>query len=145
MLRGYIETALWSTNDESTPSGGVPLDENYSAENIAPETLATMRKDCEAFIKKCGPFLIEQFVEHAKPKDFDTSGYFGYLFWLSRNGHGTGFFDRDDLNVDLYGFTNSAGSAVLCLAEILDDLCGWQTEFSEVNLYVGDDGKIYDT
>jgi hypothetical protein len=43
VLDGYIAAALWSTNDESTPSGGYPLDQNYSASDIHPSTLGQMR------------------------------------------------------------------------------------------------------
>ena len=50
-LQGYVECALWSSNDESTPQGGMPLDANYDSDDIAPETLATMRADCEDFMQ----------------------------------------------------------------------------------------------
>ena len=38
--RAYIEAALWSSNDDATPSGGEPLDGNYGIEDIDPDTLA---------------------------------------------------------------------------------------------------------
>src|SRR5208282_338123 len=47
--RGYIETALWSTNDESDPSGGVPLDQNYDVRDLAPSCLQAMTQDCAKF------------------------------------------------------------------------------------------------
>ena len=45
----YLTCALWSTNDESTPQGGNPLDDNYCVQDIAPETIAAMAADCRAF------------------------------------------------------------------------------------------------
>jgi len=47
--RAYVECALWSTNDEATPSGGEPLDGNYGIEDIDPGTLAAMIDDCRRF------------------------------------------------------------------------------------------------
>ena len=38
----YVECALWSTNDESDESGGVPMDENYGIDDIDPATLGKM-------------------------------------------------------------------------------------------------------
>lgn len=46
----YIETALWSSTDESTPQGGEPLDHNYSASDISEETGIAMDE------KKYGPY-----------------------------------------------------------------------------------------
>jgi hypothetical protein len=44
-------------------------------------------------------------------------------FWLNRNGHGAGFWDGD--------------------YEFGDELDKLATKFREVDLYVGDDGKVY--
>lgn len=43
--RSYIETALWSSMDDE----GEPLDGLYSADDLAPEALAQMAKDCTDF------------------------------------------------------------------------------------------------
>lgn len=133
MLEGYIEAALWSTNDGSDKSGGVPFDDNYGPEDIAPATLEAMRKDCEAFIAKAGTLA----SEYAARRKFDTSKgsvsqFFGHDFWLNRNGHGTGFWDQEYLGADDDD-----------LGKKLAALCGWQTDFPEVDLYLGDDGKIH--
>jgi len=45
----YIEAALWSSNDDSTPQGGEPLDANYGIDDIDPDTLAEMIEDCQRF------------------------------------------------------------------------------------------------
>lgn len=47
--RAYVECALWSSLDQSTESGGYPLDKNHGPEDIAPETLARMAEDCRQF------------------------------------------------------------------------------------------------
>jgi len=78
-LAAYIEAALWSSND---PDSGEPLD-RADAE-LAPETLATMEKDCDDFIMEAGHLI----------STYDASRA-GHDFWLTRNGHGAGFWDGD--------------------------------------------------
>jgi hypothetical protein len=77
----YVECALWSTNDESDPQGGDPLDKNYSVEDINPDTLAWMEADCKRFQEENATDIVGR-EEQA-----------GHDFWLSRNHHGAGFFD----------------------------------------------------
>lgn len=114
MLSGYLSTALWSTNDQSDERGGRPMDENYSLDDIDPETIARAEKDCADFEAKAGNLL-----------DGLDMGTVGHDFWLTRNGHGAGFWDGD--------YEKSVGDALTKISK----------EFGEVDLYVGDDGKIY--
>lgn len=109
----YIECALWSSNDESRDNGGDPLDANYTAADIAPETLAKMEAACRAFQKQCAVDLRRLSEEKA-----------GHDFWLTRNGHGTGFWDRG------YG-------------ELGDRLTEAAQAYGTVDLYIGDDGQIW--
>jgi|SRR5665213_919034 len=111
-LQAYITAALWSSNDESDDQGGDPMDCNYSADDLASETLATMTVDCDKFLT-ANAADIDGNVSHA-----------GHDFWLTRCGHGVGFEDRD-YYIDRDRLANAARA------------------FGEVNLYVGDDGKIY--
>lgn len=119
-VRGYLECALWSSNDESDDSGGEPMDVNYDLNDIAPETLEQAIKDCLEFIKKY------EYLFCPLP-EYDQAGH---DFWLTRNGHGSGFWDR----AEIYG--DSA-------ADTLASKCGWKTEFPAIDLYIGDDGLIY--
>lgn len=80
-LDSYIETALWSSTDDT----GIPLDsEKYSDCEIAPETREIMRLDCEKFLEKIDVCAIEQTLEQI-----------AHDFWLTRNRHGAGFWDGD--------------------------------------------------
>jgi hypothetical protein len=79
----YLKCALWSSLDESNDNGGNPLDDNYSIDDIDIETIDAAKRDCDAFISKAGPLL----------DDLDDSQA-GHDFWLTRNYHGAGFWDR---------------------------------------------------
>jgi hypothetical protein len=130
----YIEAALWSSTDNADDNGGDPLDRNYGADDIAPETLDKMRADCAAFLNhKLGGRLVaiaERLYadgEWALPGGADCSiaEYAGHDFWLTRNGHGCGYWD---------------GEWPKGVAEGLDKLAH---EFGSFDLYVGDDGLIH--
>ena len=103
----YVEAALWSSTDDA----GTPLDVAYSTADIAPETLAQMVADCQRF--QADNDLSEGKLERA-----------GHDFWLTRCGHGAGFWDGD-------------------WPETGDKLTEASKAFGNVDLYVGDDGKIY--
>lgn len=111
----YAVTALWSTNDESTPSGGNPLDDNYGLDDIAPETRKEMIADCRNFRME---------PDVAKDLDGMDPTQAAHDFWLTRNGHGAGFWDRD-------------------LGDKGERLSKECKRYGSVNLYVGDDGKVY--
>lgn len=119
-LSGYIDSALWSTMDDSDPeTGGDPLDANYSADDLAPETLATMREDCRAFMATNASALAR--YSELSGRDLSSAGH---DFWLSRNGHGCGFSDRGN-------------------DPVFDQLQDEARRWSDVDLYIGDDGLIY--
>lgn len=112
--RGYIDCALWSSTDESTPQGGEPFDRNYTADDLAPEALA-------AVVDHCARFQAEQAIDL---QDAGDAGRNGHDFWLTRNGHGAGFWDRG------YG-------------DVGDRLTAAAHAYGESDLYLGDDGRIY--
>lgn len=84
MTRHYAIAALWSTviGDEWEDSAGEPLDTYWGPDDIHPDTYATMRADCLAFVVDNGD-IGDMAAEQA-----------GHDFWLTRNGHGAGFWDR---------------------------------------------------
>jgi len=108
-VSAYIDCALWSSIDDS----GNPLDDNYSASDLAPEALKRMAADCAAFVVSYGTLLADWNASQA-----------GHDFWLTRNHHGAGFWDRGRA---------ANGDALTDAAHA----CG------EVYLYAGDDGHIY--
>lgn len=116
-LSNYIDCALWSSNDESTPSGGEPFDRNYSRSDISENTLAWMRADCERFLTENLHLIDGEGRE-------DALVHAGHDFWLTRNGHGAGFWDGD--------WPINGGA--------LDKAC---EDYREQDLYLGDDGEIH--
>lgn len=111
--RAYLEAALWSSTDESTPEGGEPMDLNFSIEDIAEECLERMVADCKKFQEDLSSFIGNSYAEA------------GHDFWLTRNRHGAGFWDGDWGPIDGNVLTEASH------------------EYGEFTLYVGDDGKIY--
>jgi hypothetical protein len=87
-LDAYTTCALWSSNDESNESGGEPLDKNYSRKNLSAEALQVMVEDCHVF-QRMARVLLSQ-----TPDDYGVERA-GHDFWLTRNHHGAGFWDRD--------------------------------------------------
>jgi len=84
-LDGYLEAALWSSYDNSDDSGGEPLDRNYSLDDFTKEALRKAKKDCDAFVKDNQSDLNETGASDSRN---------GHDFWLTREGHGAGFWDR---------------------------------------------------
>lgn len=95
--RAYFETALWSTTDESDESGGVPLDQNYTISDLHIDAFNAGVEACKQFQASMENTLAEA-IATGKVKcgpDFDEMGRAGHDFWLTRNGHGAGFWDGD--------------------------------------------------
>lgn len=86
-LRGYQVCALWSSSDDSEE----PLDGKYGVEDIDAETTANMRAECAAFIDAHSGDL-ERAIHLLPSRHWDSMGH---DFWLTRNGHGAGYWDRD--------------------------------------------------
>lgn len=122
MVTGYIACALWSSNDESTEDGGEPMDQNYGPDDITPESRVKMFEDCANFLTTAFSTLSD--LEADISYDTLPPEQVGHDFWLTRNGHGAGFWDRC---LDHYGDT-------------LTDMC---VPYGESDLYVGDDKKLH--
>jgi len=115
--KAYIETALWASNDDNDK----PMDANYKIKNLHPDTLTRMTADCQNFQQDNADLLEKAYKAIGRE---DAEELAGHDFWLTRNHHGAGFWDGD---WEDYG-------------DKLTEVChGWP----EINLYVGDDKKIY--
>ena len=133
-LNGYVEAALWSSTDNAEENDGEPLDKNYNENDIAPETLARMRADCMEFLNHCLGGRLIAIAERLEAEgrwslpagaNCSVTAYAGHDLWLTRNGHGCGYFDND--------WPKGIGEGLDRLAK----------EFGPYDLYLGDDGLIY--
>lgn len=118
-VRHYAIAALWSSTDEH----GEPLDAVFSIDDIDAETYYTMREDCADFLQS-NLTDIHHYSALMRNEEWSGEARAGHDFWLTRNGHGAGFWDR----------------GLGALGERLADAaraCGG------VDLYAGDDGRVY--
>lgn len=119
--RSYVGTALWSSNDNSTDQGGEPLDSTHDGTDIDSNTLAQMAKDCDEFRALASQDLERAYAQRKVPYSDERAGH---DFWLNRNHHGAGFWDRG-------------------LGRTGDRLSDAAHSFGGADLYVGDDDLIY--
>jgi hypothetical protein len=116
-LDDYLACALWSSTDIFEGAvdqvNGDPLDKHFDTSNIAEESKQKAQKDCESFLQQ---------VEAA---GLELNEDAGHDFWLTRNGHGAGFWDGD--------YEKEVGQKLTDIAK----------SFGEANPYVGDDGQAY--
>ena len=83
VVSAYMVCALWSSVDDE----GEPLDGLYETWDLADEATASMIEDCENFLD----LLDDEGIDWRAgwhPEQL------GHDFWLTRNGHGAGFWDR---------------------------------------------------
>ena len=106
--RAYLEAALWSSIDDDDE----PLDSNYGIDDLSTETIGKTKIDCQAFFNH-NYELIKSNLDRA-----------GHDFWLTRNHHGSGFWDGD--------WPEDVG----------DELTEASHSYGECSLYVSN-GKVY--
>lgn len=121
MVGAYVEAALWATTNEryheDPENESEKLDD--SGYELADAARNAMKADCADFLGSYGD-LIQQAV--------DEHGYSieqaGHDFFLTRSGHGVGFWDRG-------------------LGELGTKLTDASQAYGEADLYVGDDNLIH--
>lgn len=111
MTQHYAVCALWSSVDDSQ----VPLDQTKDLGDIEAKMFARMRSDVQNF------YATNQGLIEASGLRADQVGH---DLWLTRNHHGSGFWDRK-------------------LGTVGDLLTQAAHSIKPQDLYVGDDGQIY--
>lgn len=112
-VNGYEVALLWSETINEGPNENEPFDKFYDQSDFSVETKAEILTDCTKFVEENHELLdsIGDYSQH------------GHDFALTRNGHGTGFWDHD------YG---DAG-------DMLTKEC---KKFGEIYLYIDADNKV---
>ena len=115
----YVRAALWSTaGEQGAIERGEPEDTSleslgFTFDSLAPATREAMLRDCA------------KFWQGNTPSCSRCPEFAGGDFWLTRNHHGSGFWDGD--------WPTAEGGRLTTAAH----------EFPEVDLYIGEDGLIY--
>lgn len=114
-FEGYVAAALWvgiiDAND---------LPYNPELEHLDESAVQQLKRDAAEFEEDHAGLL--ETAYQIQPKY--TPEQAGHDFWLTRNGHGAGFWDQG-------------------LGRIGDALSKFARIYGEAHLYLGDDGKIY--
>lgn len=119
-LAAYIEAMLWSSS--GTDQHGEEV-ESLEGFDLSTEAKRKAKEECKSFLF-AGKHLIADLPEWYGKGDGGAYAYAGHDFWLTRNGHGAGFWDRG-------------------LGDLGDRLTTLAQTYGEADPYVGDDGKIY--
>jgi hypothetical protein len=104
ILEAYLEAALWTEEDELGPA---------SVSEVSDESREAANQDVLNFMEQAGSLL-----------DGIEPSQIGHDLWLTRNGHGAGFWDRG-------------------LGEVGDQLSEIAKAMGSKYAYRGDDDKIY--
>lgn len=120
--QAYIQAAYFTEEERLREELGEHRDPNFT--DLAPETLAAIIADCAKFLKD-NEHLIKLGARPLSDDIADEMVFAGHDFWLTRNGHGAGFWDGDWPEPYATQLDNSAKA------------------FGECSLYVGDDQLIY--
>ncbi len=120
-IASYKETILWSETDDD----GEPLDKKYGFEDFSKEALDRINADCRAFLHAAGPWLALENSYISPTKGSSISALAGHDFWLTRAGHGAGFWDGD--------WNDSVSQSLTDKSHSMGNL----------DIYVGDDNKLY--
>ena len=115
----YLAAALWTGTDDE----GNPLDDNFTVRDFADEARRSARSDLEAFWFEAS-FVIDVLTHDGQ--EVPEPSNWPHDFWLNRNGHGTGFWDKEER----YG----------AAAEVLSVIA---KRAGEVDVYVGDNGEVF--
>lgn len=127
VTKEYLACALWS---ECDADGGNLMERHKDTSSFSQEAHERARIDVAAFLTNASE-LIDALVMAAELDEDCISGYgiasdIGHNLWLSRNGHGAGFFDRDHMPE--------------CLRDALQDAA---EALGSCNVIEGDDTKLH--
>ncbi len=114
-VRASLGTALWAGLDWTDPNADnpAPLDDSYNVDDVSPEALAELTRDLTDFTE----------ANAADLADLDPAQV-AHDFYLTRNHHGAGFWDRG---------LGDAGDRLTTAAHV----------YGTSELYPGDDGLLY--
>lgn len=136
MFGTYVTTALATTSDD----GQDTLDALYTVDDFAPEALEEMRRDVDGFYASNRATLCQ----------WTSPGEAGQLFWLNRNGHGSGFWDRAYVGAEVtseyckrYRITRTVARSRVRFSTAMERLSAASKVYGASDVYPGDDGRLH--
>lgn len=127
--RAYAEAAVFTgaVYPDGHPDAGHDRRYDLSAADIAPDTLRKMVTDCTRFTEANADLLAQAYARDGYGNEqWSAQAQAGHDFWLTRNGAGAGFWDRDALRDGGLG----------------DTLSGQARNYGSYELYTDGDGAI---
>lgn len=119
ILKHYLICALWSSHDIIKERGKDDieyfLEEKFNVNDFSNGAILKAQKDIRNFTKKNRSLLMKSKLNDEQ---------IGHDFWLTRNSHGSGFWDRN-------------------LGEVGQKLTESCKKFNPVDTEVGDDNKLH--
>lgn len=113
--QAYI-TAMFFTEEGPNNLGDAGMPE------ISTKLMEQITQDCTDFQSQAGDLISSDNCSYTGCSSIE---YAGHDFWLTRNGHGCGFWSGN--------WKEPAATKLTNIAEL----------FGEMDVYIGDDGKIY--
>lgn len=113
-VRGYIEAMFFTDCTSDNPEL-----EHMTVNDLSELAWSEILRDCKDFQE-----FASELLELAYERDYSEEQA-GRDYWLTRNGHGAGFWDRKELTADNLG-------------KHLSEIC----RHNEVSLYVSNAGKL---
>lgn len=93
MTQAYLETQLWAQWDRDRDEDSM-LDEHYGISDIAPEYVQSVRDELASVIESFADLAQAYHDTTDTRMQWSRSELFGHDFYLTRESHGTGFWDR---------------------------------------------------
>lgn len=114
MVQGYLAAAIWTMDEDDDP-------DSWGIGDFAPQARRMAERDCTEFAVNNATDVADAVTRDGYPWD-----WLGHDLWLTRNGHGAGFWDRKQLQEGDLG-------------DRLSNAC----RHHESSCYVGDDLRLY--
>lgn len=119
-IEAYKTALLWSSGDGEE-------NESFESFDLSAGAHKKCVEDCRWFLTIARPLLAQYVAQIVAAPNTTPWEMAGHDFWLTRAGHGVGFWDR------------GLGE----LGDRLTALCGHGTQFPNLDPYLGDDGLVY--
>ena len=125
--RSYLATAQWSSGDGEH--------ENFDDFAWSEQAKEQAKKDCQTFIEKVNATFDKDTARYILNRECQGPMLAAHDFWLTRVGHGAGFWDGD---WNLHPYKDEP-----VVPDLGDMLTYISRSFNNLDVYLGDDNLLY--